>query len=55
MDLWSDTTFNAVLGFVLGFGWEQYVTTGIEKCWVIASTILLSSVSVHDYVVDSII
>ena len=41
--------------FVLGFGWEQYVTAGIGKWWVIASTILLSAVSVHHYVVDSII
>jgi hypothetical protein len=41
--------------FALGFGWEQYVTTGLSHFWVIASTILLSSISVHHYVVDSII
>ncbi|MCA9058149.1 MAG: hypothetical protein KDA85_06600 [Planctomycetaceae bacterium] len=39
--------------YLLGFGWEQYLTTAIERWWIIASTILLSSISVHHYVVDS--
>lgn len=41
--------------YVLGFGWEQYLTTGLERWWTIASTILLSSISVHHYIVDSFI
>ncbi|MCA9062583.1 MAG: hypothetical protein KDA96_05975 [Planctomycetaceae bacterium] len=39
--------------YLLGFGWEQYLTTALERWWVIASTILLSSISVHHYIVDS--
>jgi hypothetical protein len=41
--------------YLLGFGWEQYITTGLEKWWLLASTILLSSISVHHYIVDSFI
>ncbi len=49
--------FRVVLGvlYVLGFGWEQYIATGLERWWIIASTILLSSISVHHYIVDSFI
>lgn len=39
--------------YLLGFGWEQYLTTALEHWWLIASTILLSSISVHHYIVDS--
>ena len=39
--------------YLLGFGWEQYLTTALEHWWIIASTILLSSISVHHYIVDS--
>jgi hypothetical protein len=39
--------------YVLGYGWEQYLTTAISNWWLIASTILLSSISVHHYIADS--
>jgi hypothetical protein len=46
--------FWAVL-FFLGYGWEQHLTTSLQHWWLIASTILLSSISAHHYLVDSFI
>lgn len=41
--------------FLLGYGYEQKLTTALNDYWLQASTVLLAGISVHHYTVDSFI